>query len=344
MSRLRIPIGLAVSVAFITLLLGQVDRDEVADAVRGIDLAWMVVALALFAAGIAVRALRWRAILRPICDVPLSEATSLMVIGLAANNVLPARTGEIVRAVLLKRRRGVSGLAVLGTIFVERVLDGLVLALFLAAAIAFAGGTAPLRLFAALVGGGFLALTALLALVSMRPRTGDRLTEVALRLAPARIRVRAAGWADRFRTGLAPMATTRAWGVVMSLTVLSWSLEALSAWAVGQAFGLGLHPGIYFGVCGAANLSMAAPSTSGGIGPYEYFAREVVVRAGVPVATGTAFAIVLHLSVLLPVAVAGLVLLWVHGLGLRTLAVRIDEVSDGPPEGSPLPARLDGDG
>ncbi len=344
MSRLRVPIGLAISALFIVLLLGQVDRDEVADAVRDVDATWMVLALGLLAAAIVVRAMRWRAVLRPICDVPLGEATSLMVIGLAANNVLPARTGEIVRAVLLKRRRGVSGLAVLGTIFVERVLDGLVLAMFLVGAIALAGGTGALQLFAALVGSGFVVLSALLALVAMRPDVGDRLVAIALRFAPGRLRERAAGWADRFRAGLAPMSTPRAWVVVTGLTTLSWSLEALSAWAVGQAFGLGLPVGIYFGVCGAANLSMAAPSTSGGIGPYEYFAREVVVRFGVPVATGTAYAIVLHLSVLLPVAVAGLVLLWVHGLGLRTLVVRADEVSDDGPRSAPSAAPLDGDG
>ncbi|MDA1241162.1 MAG: lysylphosphatidylglycerol synthase transmembrane domain-containing protein [Chloroflexi bacterium] len=327
------PIGLAVSVAFIALLLRQVDRDEVAEAVRGVDATWMALALALLGGAIVVRAMRWRAVLRPVCDVPLGEATSLMVIGLAANNVLPARTGEIVRAVLLKRRRGVSGLAVLGTIFVERVVDGLVLAMFLVGAIALAGGTAPLQVFAALVGSGFVVLAGLMALVAMRPDVGDRLTAVALRFAPGRLRDRAAGWAERFRAGLAPMSTPGAWVVVTGLTTLSWSLEALSAWAVGQAFGLGLPVGIYFGVCGAANLSMAAPSTSGGIGPYEYFAREVVVRFGVPVAAGTAYAIVLHLSVLLPVAVAGLVLLWVQGLGLRTLAVRVDDVADGrPPE------------
>lgn len=343
MRRLRIPLGIAVSAVFIVLLLRQVDRGELADAMRGIDWTWIAVALALFAVGIWVRALRWQAVLRPIVPLRAHEAASLMVIGLAANNVLPARTGEIVRAVLLKRRYGVSGLAVAGTIFVERVLDGLVLATFLAVTIAVAGGTAPLRLFAALVGGGFVLLAGTLALVSMRPALGDWLTKLALRFAPASVRPRAAGWAERFRTGLAPMGTARAWVVVGGLTAVSWSFEALSAWAVGQAFGLDLHLGLYFGVVGAANLSIAAPSTSGGIGPYEYFAREVVVRFGVPVATGTAYALVLHASVLVPVAIVGLALLWVRGLGLRTLTASAEDVADGPPpEARPRPG-LDGE-
>ena len=320
MRPLRIVVGVVVSAIFLVLLLAKVDRTELLDALREVSPGWIVAALALFGAAVWVRAQRWAAILRPIAPLGQREAASLMTIGLAANNVLPARTGEIVRAVLLKRQRGISGFAVLATIIVERILDGLVLAMFLAATIALAGGTDVLRIFAAIVGGVFLALTLGVALVAMRPRIGEALTDFGVRFLPGRLRDRARGWAERFLSGLAPMRTFGAWVTVTGLTVASWSLEALSAWAVGQAFGLGLDVGIYFGVCGAANLSMAAPSTSGGIGPYEYFAREVVGRFGVGAATGTAFALVLHATVLVPVAVVGLILVWRQDLGIRALA------------------------
>jgi len=340
---LRIVIGVAVSAIFLVLLLAKVDRAELLDALRQVSPGWIAAAVALFGAGVWTRAQRWRAILRPIAPVGQAEAASLMTIGLAANNVLPARTGEIVRAVLLKRRYGVSGFAVVATIIVERILDGLVLAIFLAATIALAGGTDVLRLFAALVGGAFLLLTAVLALFAMRPALADRMVAFGVRFLPGRIRARAHGWASRFLSGLAPMSTPRAWFTVTSLTVVSWSFEAFSAWAVGQAFGLGLDPGIYFGVAGAANLSMAAPSTSGGIGPYEYFAREVVGRFGVGAATGTAFALVLHATVLVPVAIVGLLLVWRQDLGIRALAeTDMDDMeaaaaggSGAPPAGRP---------
>jgi hypothetical protein len=317
---IRILIGLGVSALFLVLLLRSVDMQELLDSLRGLSPTWIAVSLVLFGASVWTRAQRWAAILRPLTSLRQTEAASLMTIGLAANNVLPARTGEIVRAVLLKRQRGISGFAVLATIIVERILDGLVLAIFLAATIALAGGTDVLRIFAALVGGIFLALTLLTALLAMRPATGQRVTAFGLRFVPLRARPRVDGWAQRFLSGLTPMNTPRAWVTVTGLTTLSWTLEALSCWAVGQAFGLDLGIGIYFGVCGAANLSMAAPSTSGGIGPYEYFAREVLGRFGVATATGTAYALVLHATILIPVAVVGLFLIWWQDLGLRTLA------------------------
>lgn len=333
----RIAVGLGISALFLVLLLRSVDMQELLDSLRGLSPWWIMISLALFGASVWTRAQRWAAILRPLVSLRQTEAASLMTIGLAANNVLPARTGEIVRAVLLKRQRGVSGFAVLATIIVERILDGLVLAIFLAATIALAGGTNVLRLFATLVGGAFLGLTLLIALMALRPATGQWLTAFGLRFVPGRLRPRINGWAQRFLSGLTPMDTPRAWVTVTGLTTLSWTLEALSSWAVGEAFGLDLGIGIYFGVCGAANLSMAAPSTSGGIGPYEYFAREVLGAFGVAAATGTAYALVLHATILVPVAVVGLFLLWKQDLGLRTLAATdmgdmddVDGVADAP--------------
>ena len=105
MRHLRIILGLGVSLVFLVLLLRQVDGNELA----GVSPAWITVSLLLFGASVWVRAQRWAAILKPIAPLSQTEAASLMTIGLAANNVLPARTGEIVRAVLLKRQRGISG-------------------------------------------------------------------------------------------------------------------------------------------------------------------------------------------------------------------------------------------
>jgi len=339
---IRILIGAGVSGLFLILLLRQVDGAELRMSLSQVTPAWIALALVFFGASVWVRAQRWAAILRPIAPLSQTEAASLMTIGLAANNVLPARTGEIVRAVLLKRQRGISGFAVLATILVERILDGLVLAMFLAGTIALAGGTTALQIFAALVGGAFLVLTAIIVLLAMRPVVGARLTGFAVGVLPARLRVRAEGWAERFMSGLTPMRTGRSWFVVTGLTTISWSLEALCCWAVGQSFGLGLDVGIYFGVCGAANLSMAAPSTSGGIGPYEYFAREVVGRFGVASATGTAYALVLHATVLAPVAIVGLLLIWRQDLGLKTLVPDAGEISDeGPVTDRPQPLKVD---
>ena len=85
--------------------------------------------------------------------------------GYLANNVLPARLGELVRAHYLGRRTGVSRSAILGTIVVERVVDTLVVVAIASVAILVLS-VRGIVASAVLVG---LAVTALLVVVASRP-------------------------------------------------------------------------------------------------------------------------------------------------------------------------------
>ena len=67
----------------------------------------------------------------------------------------------------------------------------------------------------------------------------------------------------------------------------------------------------------ASNLATAVPSTSGGIGPFELLAKETLVRAGVGAGLATAYAVVIHATLWVPVTIAGAVLLMIEGVPLR---------------------------
>ena len=54
------------------------------------------------------RGLRWQRLLAPIHPVPYRRALGYLLIGYLANNLLPARLGELVRAHYLGDREGVS--------------------------------------------------------------------------------------------------------------------------------------------------------------------------------------------------------------------------------------------
>ena len=318
-SGLRALLGLLVSALFLVLLLRQVDLGEVWDALRGVEWPWLVAAAVPFALGLWLRALRWRLVLRSSVELTQGEATSLVVIGYAANNLLPVRAGEVVRAVLVEQRHGGSRMQVLGTIVVERIFDGLVLALFLAVMLATAGGNDVLQLLALVMGLGFVVATAVLAWIAAAPETANRWLVRLLGVVPARVRPEARRWLGSFIAGLGQLRGLRGWSAVLLATAGSWGLEAVAYWLIGEGFGLGLDPWLYLGVAGAANLAIAAPSTAGGIGPFEFFAREVLVAFGATSAAATAYALALHVLILLPVVIAGLVLLWKNQLGVGVL-------------------------
>ncbi len=315
----RVWIGFAVSILFLGLLLRQVDRHELSSALEDVNPAWLVAAFGIELAALWFRALRWRLILDSSVHLKTRDAFSIVIIGYAANNLLPVRAGELVRAQLVYDSHGTSRLGTLGTIVVERIFDGLILALFLAGTVALAGGSDFLRVVAALMTAGFVVGTLIVAMLGMQGERSDSWTTRLLSVVPVRVRPRARVWLGSFIAGLAGLRGARVWGSVIATTILSWGLEAVAYWFVGIGFGIDLDLPLYLAVCGAANLAIAAPSTAGGVGPFEFFAQKALTAFGVSTAAATVYALVLHALLLVPVVLLGIVLLWRRHVSLGTM-------------------------
>jgi len=165
--RWRWLIGIVVSVFFLWVAFRQVsDVGHLAEALGSANYLWLAPAVALYLLGLLVRSLRWHILLLPIARIPTASLFGILSIGFLVNNVLPARLGEIARAILVGRRHGISRSAALATIVVERIFDGVVMLLFLGVASATAGArVAPdwlevlVPLTAAAFGGAGIALS-----------------------------------------------------------------------------------------------------------------------------------------------------------------------------------------
>jgi len=98
---------------------------------------------------------------------------------------------------------------------------------------------------------------------------------------------------------------------------------------VGQAFNLGLPFAAYLLVAAAANLLITAPSTAGGVGPFEWATKATLliwlptlgtVGAQGAESTAVAFAAILHALVLIPISLVGLSCLWFFQIAPRRRA------------------------
>ncbi|RLT44449.1 MAG: UPF0104 family protein [Chloroflexi bacterium] len=315
----RVWLGLVVSAASLGLLLYQVDLHELGTALSGVRYEWLLAAIAIELASLWVRGVRWRMILEESVRVRNSDAFAVLMIGYAANNLLPLRAGELVRAQLMYTQHGTSRLATLGTILVERVFDVLVLAIFVAAPIVALGGDPVLRGTALLLLLAALGATLLLALLALWPGFTTLIVAM-LGVLPASIRPKARELLGAFLGGVRALRRPGPWLAVSAASTLTWLLEAGAFWLVGIGCGLTLNPVVYLVLSGAATLVLVAPSTAGGIGLFELSTRAVAGTFGVPLALGTAYALVLHLLVLLfPVVVIGLALLWRRHLGVGAM-------------------------
>jgi uncharacterized protein (TIRG00374 family) len=309
-------LGILGTVLFLGLFFWRTNLGDIADAFADANYWWFVPAVALWFVSAWFRSLRWRYLLRPISDLSSQTLYPVMVIGYMANNLLPARTGELVRAYIMGERHRVSMMATLGTISVERLFDGLVLLAFLVFVGAFVGLSEELTILAIVMSVVFVLLLAAFLFVASSAERAQRVIEALARFAPARVRDRARSWASAFVAGLEALRSPAALAAVVLTSTVAWALEATMYFMVGVSFSLGEAFPIYLMVAAAANLAITVPSTSGGIGPFEALAKETLVFVGVGSSAAAAYAVALHALLLLPVVAVGLVFLWAINLSL----------------------------
>jgi uncharacterized protein (TIRG00374 family) len=131
MKRWRFWIGLLISVVFLWLALRGLSLAELVAELPGLNYWWLIPGIAVYFVAVWARSWRWHYLLRPIKAIPTGKLFPIVTIGYAGNNIFPARAGEVLRAVVLKRHEGVAISASLATIIVERVYDGVVMLAFI---------------------------------------------------------------------------------------------------------------------------------------------------------------------------------------------------------------------
>ncbi len=122
---------------FLRLAFQQSNFAEVKHAVSQADWKWLPFSLLCYLFSLSLRAQRWRILLSKIKYFSYGAVFRILFMGYALNNVLPARLGELFRADYLKRRHCVSRSAVLGSIALERLADGIIVLLLLLLGVLF---------------------------------------------------------------------------------------------------------------------------------------------------------------------------------------------------------------
>ena len=315
---LRFWAGVAISALFIWLFLRATDADEIADAFGEANYWYMIPAVAVLFVALAVRCWRWSVLMKPVAPIGPWRLFPYAIIGYMANNLLPARAGEVVRAYVTGEREGISRMGTFGTIAVERLFDGCALVLMLLVAGSIVGfEDSKLRIIAAASSVLFVvAFAAFYLLTQSEPRT-KRLIHWFLRFLPNRFEHRAEHMADMLVVGLRSVHDWRSLLTVLALSGAAWTIEAGAYAVIGLGFDLGVNFGHYCLLLSAANLAIIIPTFLGGTGPFEWAAKLVLVGAGVADGLASAYAVVSHAVIFVPTTILGLVFLWSFGISFR---------------------------
>jgi uncharacterized protein (TIRG00374 family) len=314
------------AVGLFAFFLSRVPLSEIGARIASASPVWLAAGLGISIANFGLRALRWTWILKPLGRVPFFPAFRATAIGFAANTVLPARAGEILRPAVLARERGLPFPALLASIVFERILDALSQLFFLALALASGGVTGSLsssRVRWAVAAIAAVAVGVALFAVLWRDAT-ERFLDRLFRILPGRMRPAARRGAHTFLDGFASLKTPRLAAVVAGSSLFLWFVINVQVYCTLRAFGLDLPLTAAFVITTAAVLGLVVP-TPGGVGGYHaavQFALTDIFH--VPIATATGVALIAHAISFVPISLIGFTLFAtspMRGKGLKDLAV-----------------------
>ena len=314
--------GLLVSAVSLVLVVRSVDVAAAGRIVAGAAIGPLIVAMAIFLVGVALRFVIWRTLLPPRADgsrVSAGRLAPILMVGLLGNAVLPARLGEVIRAYLVSRRENVALGGALGSIALERVVDTAMLAMMaFVAAVAAGAAVWMVRGTGLLAAAGVVVLVAL-ATTGLRPFMGllTRLSAIHALEAPLGAVGRRL---ERFVHWSGGSHRRRAMGITMCLSGAAWLCNAAMFGLVGQSVGASISPVGALLIMAITVLSTAIPSAPAYVGTYELAAVTVATSLGVPPETALALAVLSHVLGLLPTAIGGSAALAYLGGGLRGIS------------------------
>uniref|UniRef100_UPI0025FD15F4 lysylphosphatidylglycerol synthase transmembrane domain-containing protein n=1 Tax=Thiohalocapsa sp. TaxID=2497641 RepID=UPI0025FD15F4 len=259
-----------VTAATLTYALWGVDLTALWHTLRGGNLWVLPPFLAVLAVFFASNAQRWGLTLRPFGRFSAKQLAPSMMIGFAANNVLPLRVGELIRAYLFAQDTGVAKSGVLMNLALERLLDLIgILVIYIAALSLLPGAPAAFRNSAWLAAAAVAGLALVLAAFVLAPRQIDALWRGVGTHLPAGLRERGSIYLTQFERGLSAMRTAGMAALLIGYSIGRWLLAVVLAWLAIYAYAGAIPLPVAMLTIGITAFAVALPSAPGFVGPMQ---------------------------------------------------------------------------
>lgn len=314
---ISIGLGLLVTGGFLLLALQNVQFSELGEVLSRARWRWIGVIVAICLTDLSLRALRWKLLLSQAATAPFWLLYKLEAVGLAVNNVLFMRLGELGRCVLAGRELGVPLPAVLSSVVIERAMDVVALlslfslfTVFLPELVSANVRVAALTVLSAAV----CALALLIAAEGYLKEGGD--WERLLRRWP-----KIHSLVLQLVLGAQALRSPRKAAAALALSLVLWLIDAAVYWAAAQALGLDRfidYPRAVL-ILSWAGAASALPAAPGAIGTFEAMVKTIVETMGASAPEAFGYAVFCHVVPYLLVTTLGLIFLYRIGLSLAGL-------------------------
>lgn len=325
---LKFWLGIAISIFFMALLFRKINFNQLWAALVTVDYRYILLAVVCTFISYFLRAVRWHFLLIPEKRIPLSSLYPATIIGYMANNVLPARLGEFVRAYVLAQREGLQAPTVFASLVIDRLFDGFTVMLILlftlftlnlpqglaeAETILRTGGVVTFIMYSAVV----------VFLVLLKRQTMRTLAWTGMLLKP---------FPQRFTDKVIPLLGSFIGGIRISTngghilailfsSMLVWIFCIIPVDLVLRGFEVHLPITASMFILVLLVFAVMVPASPGFIGTYHYACFKGLSAFGVAESTSVSIALVLHSTAFFPVILAGAYHLWRGNMSLGALAV-----------------------
>ena len=314
-------VGLLIGGVLLALVLTRLDLGEAWTRLTQLDPRRLLLPLAITLIAVPVRPWRWRFSFPPQHRPRFAASVYAFYLSLMVNNIAPARGGDVLRCFLIGRDRSLHNASrVLGTLALEKLLDGLALLAVVTLSLFFVGDAVWLTRLAACAGLIFIAAFVAFWLLQRRPDLFQRIIQKFVRI------LRRPTLTEKIDTlfvslteGLSAVGQPRRLCVLLLATALVWALEAAFVWAMAAAVAVPLSYAAAALVTAVLGLGLMIPAAPGYIGTYEFFTVAVLGLFGIAPENALALTLSMHAWVLITTTGLGLVALAASGLKLSSL-------------------------
>jgi len=306
-------VGLLISAFFLFIALRGLQPGNILEVIRNARIIWLIPGIGVYFLALWFRTWRWCFLLKPFGHISLSTLFSTMSIGYMGNNIYPARAGEVLRSILVKRKYQIPISSSLATIMIERVFDAVVIVGFVSINLSKLGGIFPADeknggLHSWALWGTILFLLAffiLLTIARFPSQTEILLLRIINFITPLRWRQKISGIINRFIQGLSSLHSLQDLLLILILSVLIWLVETGVYWFIMQAFPFEISFIHLIFLNGIVNLATTLPSAPGYLGTFDASGIALLSFFNVNQSVAVGYILLLHVALWLPVTLLG---------------------------------------
>ena len=312
----RYILGVILSIVFSYIAFKNVDFSEFYDILKNIKYLYILPISLGILGGFMLRALRWKYLIKPIKLIRFSRLFSSTMIGFMANNILPVRLGEIVRAYAIGKMENISRSSSFATVIIERVLDiFFMIMLFLILLFLF-----PLAVSFpedVIKSGYYIFTFAIIFLIFLLFIVWKRefilnLVEKILKSFPEKISSKVHGIVDSFIKGLDFFRNTHNFIPILFISIIMWIVYLSSVYFAFLAFDFFIGSYFTFFLAGIVllvlgSIGLMIPSAPGAIGTYHTFCILGLLILGIKRNEAAAFAVFYHGVTYISVTLVGVI-------------------------------------